>query len=311
MIDLKQWQARVIIPVRNGGARWREAAEALKNALGDVTQVAVVDSASSDGSDRVALDCGFELKRIPVESFNHGRTRQQAVADFCAGRRFAIFLTQDAVIEGPASLAELLRQFDAADVGAAYGRQLPHHGARAFEAHAALFNYLPRSEIRSMADAPRLGIKTAFLSNSYAAYRIDALNIVGGFPSHLILGEDAYVAMRLLMAGWRVAYCATATVRHSHAYTLAQEMQRYFDFGVMHAQIPELLATFGTPEGEGMRFVMSELRHVSREAPLHVPEVFVRNALKYTGYRLGRMFERLSSGWRRRLSMTKGFWVHG
>src|SRR6187399_1592793 len=115
MIDLRQQQARVIIPVRNGGARWKEAAEALRAAVVDVTQVAVVDSASTDGSDQVALDCGFELKRIPVETFNHGRTRQEAVATFCRGRRVAIFQTQDAVIEGPASLDELLHAFDTAE----------------------------------------------------------------------------------------------------------------------------------------------------------------------------------------------------
>jgi len=70
-----------------------------------------------------------------------------------------------------------------------------------------------------------------------------------------------------------------------------------------------LLADFGAPEGEGMRFVLSELGHIARHAPLQVPEVFVRNGLKYAGYRLGRSFARLSPGWRRKLSMTKGFWT--
>ena len=309
VIDLQLEQSRVIIPVRNGGARWREAAEALKNAVTDVTQIAVVDSASSDGSDRVALECGFELQRIPVESFNHGRTRQEAVERFCAGRRVVIFQTQDAVIESAESLGELLRQFESPQVGAAYGRQLPHRGARAFEAHAALFNYRPESESRSLGDAARLGIKAAFLSNSFAAYRIEALHQAGGFPDHLILGEDACVAMRMLTSGWRVNYCAESRVRHSHDYTLLQEMQRYFDFGVMHAQLPDLLAAFGAPEGEGIRFVRSELAYVAGRSPLRVPEVFVRNALKYAGYRLGRVFPRLSAPWRRRLSMTKGFWA--
>jgi rhamnosyltransferase len=298
----------VIIPVRNGGVRWREAADALRSAVTDVSQVAVVDSASSDGSDQVALERGFELLRIPVESFNHGRTRQEAVERFCSGRRIVIFQTQDAVIENASSLAWLLRQFESPDVGAAYGRQLPHHGARPFEAHAALFNYQPESDIRSLADADRLGIKTAFLSNSFAAYRIEALRQAGGFPDHLILGEDAYAAMRMLMAGWRVSYCAEARVRHSHDYTIRQEMQRYFDFGVMHAQIPELLRTFGAPEGEGLRFVLSELSYIGRVAPLQLPQVPLRNVLKYFGYRLGRGFARLPAAWRSHLSMTKGYW---
>jgi rhamnosyltransferase len=299
---------RIIIPVRNGGARWREAALKLREAVADPSRVVVVDSASVDGSDRVAADCGFELERIDVRTFNHGRTRQQAVERHCSGLQFALFLTQDAVVENPETLTALLGSFVDPKVGASYGRQLPHHGARPFEAHAALFNYRDTSETRSFDDARRLGIKAAFLSNSFAAYRIAALTACGGFPDHLILGEDAYVAMRMLVAGWRVRYCADAPVRHSHAYTIREEMQRYFDFGVMHAQIPELLERFGAPEGEGARFVMSELRYMWNVAPLLLPQVVLRNAAKYAGYRLGRVFDRLPSDFRERMSMTKVYW---
>ena len=308
-MDSSLRQAHVVIPVRNGGERWREAALALRRAVSDPSVVAVVDSSSTDGSDKVALEHGFQLQRIPVSTFNHGRTRQEAVARFCAGREFVIFLTQDAVIESRESLTNLLAAFADEKVGAAYGRQLPHHGARPFEAHAALFNYKAVSENRSLADLEKWGHKAAFLSNSFAAYRIALLNQVGGFPSHLILGEDTYVAMRMLIAGWRVSYCADACARHSHDYSIRQEMQRYFDFGVMHAQTPELLQTFGAPEGEGLRFVLSELSHIGRVAPLQLPQVPLRNALKYCGYRLGRAFVRLPRAWRSHLSMTKGYWT--
>jgi rhamnosyltransferase len=302
-------ETRIIVPVRNGGARWCEAATALRRAVPDPSLVTVVDSTSTDGSERVCAQHGFGLHRIDPRSFNHGRTRQASVEQFCAGKRFVVFLTQDAVLENESSLLELLQSFGDDAVGAAYGRQLPHHDARPFEAHAALFNYRPTSETRSLADAQRLGIKAAFFSNSYAAYRISALNQCGGFPAHLILGEDAYVAMRMLIAGWCIRYCAEAPVRHSHAYSILEEMQRYFDFGVMHAQIPELLQRFGHPEGEGARFVAAELCYMTRHAPWLLPQVFVRNTAKYAGYRLGRGFKRLPAVWRRRFSMTKGYWA--
>jgi len=301
-------QTRVVIPVYNGGSRWREAAAALRAAVPDSTYVVVVDSGSSDGSDRVALSQGFELRRIDSTAFNHGRTRQWAVEEFCAGKQFVVLLTQDAVLDDSESITRLLRSFDDARVGAAYGRQLPHHNARPFEAHAALFNYRQHSETRSLADAQRLGIKAAFFSNSYAAYRVPALIQCGGFPGHLIVGEDAYVAMRMLTSGWCVRYCADSCVRHSHAYSIGAEMQRYFDFGVMHAQIPELLEQFGHPEGEGMRFVLSELRYMWYSAPWLLPQVAIRNAAKYLGYRLGRAFTGLPRGLCRRLSMTKIYW---
>ena len=300
---------RIIVPVRNGGARWLEAAEVLARAVGDPSRVTVIDSTSTDGSDSVCARYGFALHRIDPRTFNHGRTRQWAVDQFCLGKRFVVFLTQDAVLDSPGSLVELLQSLRSDEVGAAYGRQLPHHQAQPFEAHAALFNYRPTSETRSLEDARRLGIKAAFFSNSYAAYRITALNQCGGFPAHLILGEDAYMAMRMLTAGWRIRYCAEALVRHSHAYSIREEMQRYFDFGVMHAQIPELLERFGYPEGEGARFVAAELSYIARRAPRLLPQVLVRNAAKYAGYRLGRGFKRLPQLWRKRLSMTKGYWA--
>jgi len=300
--------ARIIVPVRNGGGRWREAAGALRAAVPDPSLVVIVDSSSCDGSERVAIEHGFELHRTDVRDFNHGRTRQQAVEQFCPGRRFVIFLTQDAVVEGSHTFTTVLSAFSDPKVGAAYGRQKPHHNALPFEAHAALFNYQPVSETRSLADARRLGIKASFLSNSFAAYRIQALLGCGGFPDHLILAEDTYVAMCLLVSGWRVRYCADAPVRHSHAYTILQDMQRYFDFGVMHAQVPELLERFGVPEGEGLRFVISELRYMRAVAPSMLAQVPIRNAAKYLGYRLGRTFAHLPLGLCRRLSMTKGYW---
>jgi rhamnosyltransferase len=299
---------RIIVPVRNGGPRWCEAAAALRTALPDPSRVAVVDSGSSDDSDRVAVENGFEIERIDPRTFNHGRTRQMAIERFCDGGEFVVFLTHDAVLEGRESLIELLSAFRDPQVGAAYGRQLPHQQAGPFEAHMVLFNYGTVSGTRSLADAPRLGIKAAYISNSFGAYRLSALRECGGFPSHLILGEDTCVAVKMLLSGWKVRYCADARVRHSHDYTIAQEAQRYFDFGVLHAQLPELMSNFGAAEGEGARFIRSELRYMAVHAPLLLPAVLIRNSAKYAGYRLGRIFTRLPRRLCRRLSMTKVFW---
>ena len=301
-------QTRIVVPVRNGGARWRQAAEALRQSVPDASLVAVVDSGSTDGSDRVAADSGFEFLQIDPRTFNHGRTRQMAIERFCADREFVVFITHDAVLDTLQALGELLAAFSDPEVGAAYGRQIPHREARPFDAHVILFNYGARSETRSLADAPRLGIKTAYLSNSFGAYRISALRECGGFPSHLILGEDTALAVKMLLSGWKIRYCAEARVRHSHSYSIRQEMQRYFDFGVMHTQLPELMRHFGAAEGEGARFVASELGYMAAHAPLLLLLVPLRNVAKYFGYRLGRAYQSLPRWACRRLSMTKIYW---
>ena len=81
-----------------------------------------------------------------------------------------------------------------------------------------------------------IGIKAAFLSNSFAAYRRSALESVGGFPSDTIFGEDTFAAAKMLLNGWKIAYSAEATVYHSHNLTFIEEFRRYFDIGVFHSR---------------------------------------------------------------------------
>jgi rhamnosyltransferase len=59
-----------------------------------------------------------------------------------------------------------------------------------------------------------LGIKSIFISNSFAAYRRSALLAVGGFRKDVIFGEDTVTAARLLLSGYQVAYSAQACVYH-------------------------------------------------------------------------------------------------
>lgn len=111
------------------------------------------------------------------------------------------------------------------------------------------------------------------------------------------------------MAGWTVAYQADAQVYHSHDYNYLQEFRRYFDIGVLHAREFWMLDAFGKPEGEGGRFVRSELSYLLNHAPWLIPSALLRTILKYAGYRLGRMESGLPLRIKIACSMHKGFWV--
>ncbi len=300
----------LVVPVRNGGEVWRRAAKAIQQQLRQPERVLVVDSESSDGSDTVALQSGFELRRILARDFDHGGTRRLA-AELCRDCDVLVYLTHDAVLADAGALGRLLRAFDDPTVAVAYGRQLPRPGAGPIEAHARLFNYPPTSARRSLADTARLGMKAAFSSDSFCAYRRSALEEVGNFPERAIGSEDMVVAARVLQHGMTVAYVGDACVLHSHAYTALQELRRYFDIGVLHAQESWLLRELGAPEGEGLRFVLSEARHLLFRAPWLLPVAALRTAGKLAGYRLGRRHADLSEAWRLRLSMHRGFWSRG
>lgn len=300
----------IAIPTRNAGALWKQAIAGLLQQVPPPQQVLVIDSASGDDTRTQARAAGFLVHKIQQENFSHGGTRNLAL-NLIRPVEVIVFLTQDAVLDAPHAIAHLLAAFDDSSVACAHGRQLPHWNATPIAAHARLFNYPACSNVRCLADRTQLGIKTAFLSNSFAAYRWDRLVQTGGFPEKAILSEDMLVAARLLQAGYRVAYVADACVRHSHNYRPWQEFQRYFDIGAFHAQEAWLLAQFGAPEGEGLRFILSEQRYLLTRAPWLLPLSWLNTLMKYFGYRMGRHCNYIPARIKPVLSMHPGYWKTG
>lgn len=297
----------VIIPTWNGGELFSRCLHALRQQVLQPNYVLVIDSGSEDGTRKAVEDAGYDLIRVEKRTFDHGGTRQMA-ANRLAEIDLLVYLTQDTVLADPNALTLLVEPFADVRVGSTYGRQLPRPGAGAVEAHARLFNYPDQSHVRRLDDWSRYGIKAAFISNSFAAYRRAALMQVGGFPKKLILGEDMVVAARMLQAGWLVAYQADAQVYHSHAYTIRQEFKRYFDIGVLHQDQHWILEEFGKPEGEGSRFVRSEFAYLARRAPWLLPSAVVRTAAKLIGYKIGQHSQRLPLSIKQKLSMHRGYW---
>lgn len=296
----------VFVPTLNPGEQWLEWVRAVKSQSRVPDQVVVIDSGSEDSTCQVAVDAGFDVSSINNESFNHGGTRQ-SVIDKYHDYDFVVYLTQDAILKDSNSLSVLMSFFKDKEVAAVCGRQLPRLNASLIESHARLYNYASSSTIRSIKDKKVYGLKVAFLSNSFSAYRISALKEVGGFPNDVIFGEDMYVAAKMLMAGYKIAYAADACVYHSHNYTLVQEMKRYFDMGVFHAHEPWLRQEFGTAEGEGLKFVLSEVKYLSRYGFWRIPEAVLRTILKYFGFRLGLAERYIPLKIKRKISMNPGY----
>ena len=234
----------LIIPTLNAGSQFKKLLEQLA-AQTLPTKKIIVDSESTDGTAKLAKNFGLEVLTIQRKNFNHGATRQFALEKILP-LDVIIFLTQDVLLCDNESLAKLVKIFsEDKSVGLSYGRQLPHANATNEAKFLRAFNYPSESQLRSFDDRKIFGLKTAFASNSFAAYRVAALQSVGGFPSNVPLCEDMYVAAKMLMSNWKIYYAADAQVYHSHNYTAAQEFKRYVQIGKFHAQESWIRENFG------------------------------------------------------------------
>jgi rhamnosyltransferase len=297
----------VIIPTFNAAQYWPALSGGILAQTLVPDKVIVIDSSSSDGTAELARKNGFTVVEISPREFNHGGTRQMG-AEFAENADVLIYLTQDAVPIGTNAFANLVRSFEDAEIGAAYGRQLPREGASPIEAHSRHFSYPSTSLVRSWESRRTMGFKSIFFSNSFGAYRRSALMSVGGFSPDVIFGEDTLVVARMHRAGWKTAYIADAMVRHSHAYSVAAEFRRYFDIGVLHARENWLVDQFGSASGEGRRFVASELNYLLKHGVHLVPSAALRTLAKYLGYKIGRQESGIDARLKYHLGLNRQYW---
>ncbi len=297
----------VIIPTYNGGSIWLESAKSISEQSIKPDAVYVIDSSSKDNTVTIAESYDFRVKIIPSSDFNHGGTRN-CVVQKLSDSDILIFMTQDAILNSSDAFERLLAYFDDESIAAVCGRQLPHDDANPLATHARLFNYPDVSDVKTLHDIPRLGIKTAFMSNSFSAYRTRVFNELGGFPDNTILSEDMYLAAKMILAGYKIAYSSEACVRHSHNYTPIQEFKRYFDIGVFHADNKFIMQYFGGAGGEGVKYVVSEIKYLLKHAPLLIPKSFCTIGMKFIGFKLGLSYRSLPKFMIRSFSMHERFW---
>jgi rhamnosyltransferase len=307
MNEITNLRAAVLVPTLNAGPLWGSFLAGIDIQQFRIHRKILLDSGSTDETVTLAKEHGFEVLTISKQEFDHGYARQllAEAADDCD---ILVYLTQDSILKTAEAIGNLVQAFEHIDVGLSYGRQLPQNGAKTLETHARLFNYPPVSITKALEDKTRLGIKTASCSNSFAAYRKTALMAVGGFPKHTIFAEDVIVGGKMLIAGWKISYVAEAEVYHSHDYTPKEEFKRYFDIGVYHSTNHWLLDEFGKADGEGRKYVLSELKYVVKTDLLVLPKMFASILAKFAGYKLGMMHKSLSLKQKKSFSMHSHYW---
>ena len=288
------YKVAIVIPTCNAGREFANLlAEIARQSLPIACKL-VIDSASTDGTADVARRHGWQVRSISMAEFSHGGTRQMAVELLPDDIEIVVFLTQDVRLPDRYSLEKLVGAFadnqdndQEAHVAAAYGRQVPHEGASIYAAVDREFNYPAVSRIKSMADSRELGIKTTFLSDSFAAYRVQDLRKAGGFPK-INICEDMYVAGKLLLAEKHIAYVAEAEARHSHEPKLEDMWHRYREMGRFQRQNPWIRESFGSAGGEGMKLLRYQVGRIYKEKGIAgVLKLLAFDIVKFAAYKLG------------------------
>jgi len=297
----------VIIPTYNSEKFLLKLLSVLEKQSINNFELIIIDSSSTDNTIAIAKEFTSNIIVIPKNEFDHGGTRAKAAK--IAKGEIIVFLTQDALPFDENTIGNIINVFKNKDIAAAYGKQLPYKETSLFGKHLREFNYTDTSYIRSKKDIARFGLKTAFLSDSFAAYRKSTLESIGWFKDGLILGEDTYAGAKMILEGHSLAYVSDAKVYHSHSYTVWEEFKRYFDIGVFHKKESWILKKFGKAEGEGVKYIKSEVKYLlDNKAWYLLPEFFVKNGMKYTGYKFGQNYKKLPKWLIRKISMHHRWW---
>ncbi len=266
----------------NGDETWRQILQQINAQTCTPFRKLLVDTSSSDNTVEIAKAAGFEVITIAKADFNHGATRNQALKVISSECEAAIFMCQDALLSSTDAFATILATLkDNPKVAAAYGRQLPDESIYDLENFTRNFNYPAQSQIRSMNDVPKLGLRAIFFSDTFAIYRLNALDEIGGIPNSNF-GEDTLCAAKFLLNGYQIAYESQAAIYHHHHRNLSEEFERGRAIGRMHRQERELLVKFGSAESEGSKL----LGKLSFRYWRVVPAL----AVKYLGFIIGRNF---------------------
>ena len=277
----------VIIPTYNAGLKFLDLLNSLDSQDMKFAQKVIIDSSSTDNTVALVKDYGFEVLNINKQDFNHGLSRDKAIKHVLAqdsSVEFVLILTQDVVFETSDSVSKLLAVFENKEVSAGYGRQLTDNNSSLLETASRKFNYPEESMIKTINDIGCLGIYTAFLSDSFAMYRVSDYLAMGGF-SDTNFAEDMLLAGKMILDGRSIAYVSEAKVTHSHPYSITSEYRRGVEIAKMHLANSWILERFGTAEARGNKLLFSVKFYL-------IPFLILEALPKYFGYKITKIFNK-------------------
>jgi rhamnosyltransferase len=256
----------VLIPVKNGASELRELLPRVLSQRCDArVEIVAVDSGSSDETVEVLRQFSATVGAIDPRSFNHGLTRNLA-ATYARGN-VLVFVNQLTLPADDCWLANLVAPLDYnPQVAGVYSRILPRADADPLTQKDVLV-WPPLPSIRGIEDplqyerlSPIEFLDLISFHTVSAAIRPEVLAQIP-FRQVRTIGEDMLWAKEALEGGYKIQYEPTSVVLHSHNYSYAEILGRYFDHGVANIELLRQRHHFGHVGGdfEGVRLHANEM----------------------------------------------------
>ena len=196
----------------------------------------ITDTGDTNNVINKILAAGYTYFIVPQDKFSHSLTRAKAIKDYCSSD-VVIMLSQDVKLINNKAFFELAHMITD-EVVYAYGRQICQK--KTIEHYVRLRNYGDKSYIVGSEDVKSLQLRAFFASDAFSAYHRPTFIKLNGYDDkHMMMSEDMYYAKKIIDAGYRKAYVATAVVEHSHKLNLKQLYNRYYATGVWFSEHPE------------------------------------------------------------------------
>lgn len=287
-IPTTEWPSvSIILLVKDEGELFKKVFSQITNQryTGDV-EIIVIDSNVSDTSPQWIRENTQEIYQIRPNEFHHGQTREFGAIQ--ANNDVIVYLSTDALPRNRSWLQSLVKPLHTSSADIVYGRQVAYPDAKPMEKFFYSYFY-PDSRIRltthDYQDRQQFHIENIYISNvSSAIYRPVVKDI--GFRDDIPMAEDKDFAYRALEQGYELQYEPSASVYHSHYYTLHSLFTRRFKDGKAYGQ----LAPSGNGQfvSEGLRYVLQQFRYLILAGKTKwIPYAFVYNLIYFLAFQIG------------------------
>lgn len=209
----------IIVPVYNGGERFRASLESIKQTVPQPDEIIVIGDGDTDGSSQYAEEAGVTLYRFPQPG-GPGRARNLGASKAKSDLLFFI----DADVTVPENVVERVRDIFAQDrdMAAMIGSYDDQPGESNFlSQYRNLLHHYVHQHGREEAST---------FWGACGAIRREVFLAMGGFdetyrkPSI----EDIELGYRLTRAGHRIRLCKSIQVKHWKRWTIASMLQADF-----------------------------------------------------------------------------------